>query len=243
MPPQSSAQQNAAIHLDAPSQLDAELKMMLPIFEVPESEDTWERFEEALSRLAAIVRGSNHLPNIVQVLRKLRIPINNSMLTERTRLSRTAMALLDEVARSLGGRFDPLVDTFVPTIIKITTRANKVFVTAASSTLISIVVNTRSLNIIPLLGESLKNSAKTTRIAAADALLNFLLLDPPADQRIDAYGDIFEIAIRDGAVDPAPAVRELSRKLWDAYPAVFPHRRDRCEFLVIFCVSEQWYKC
>ncbi|KAJ3087761.1 hypothetical protein HK102_010340 [Quaeritorhiza haematococci] len=66
----------ALAQLDA-SGLEAELKALLTLFEQRETEDNWTKFEDALNRLAAVVRGSHQLPQFVHFVKRLKIPLNN----------------------------------------------------------------------------------------------------------------------------------------------------------------------
>ncbi|KAJ1555337.1 hypothetical protein HK096_003621 [Nowakowskiella sp. JEL0078] len=218
------AQNNVTIQLNDSSQLEHEVKQFLVIFEQKESEETWESHENAIIRLTSIVRGSNHLPNLTQALRKLKTGIQNAIATDRTRLCRTSMLLVEEMGRSIGPRFDSLVDLFVPSVLKIATRANKVFVSSASQCLIVLVEHTGSVAMIPILSEALKNQSKTLRIAAIETILRFM--ETQNVERYEHLVEIIENIIRNGVVDSTSTVRENCRKVFEIYEKVFSHRVD-----------------
>ncbi|KAJ1548783.1 hypothetical protein HK405_015149, partial [Cladochytrium tenue] len=188
--------------LDSQSALDSEVAHIASVFELKESEDTWLQLDEALARLNAIVRGSHHLPGVVPAVKRLKLAILVALSTERTRLARTGMALVETMAAALGDRFEPLVDITVPPLLRLCSRANKVFVSCANATLKAVVEAAGVPSIIPLLHESLQSNSKSLRASAADCLVAVLEANNPS--RIEAFADAVEAAIKLTVVDAAP---------------------------------------
>ncbi|KAJ3117157.1 hypothetical protein HK098_006355 [Nowakowskiella sp. JEL0407] len=217
------ANRTDSITLDE-NRLEYEVKQMLIVFGQKETEETWESHENAIFKLTAIMRGSGHLTNMISALKRLKQGIQNAISTDRTRLSRAAMLLVEEIGRSLGSRFEALVDSFVPPVLKIATRANRVFVASSTQCLMVLVEHTGCTSIIPFLVESVKNPSKTLRIAAMDTLLKFM--NTQSSDRYDNLVDLVEAAIRIGIVDSTPVVRETCRKIFEIYKEIFPYRVD-----------------
>ncbi|KAJ1554393.1 hypothetical protein HK405_005194 [Cladochytrium tenue] len=205
--------------------LDGEVGRVLAVFEQRETEDTWMQMDDTLARLAAVTRGSAQLPGFVASLRRLKLVVPQALSTERTRLARTAMTLVEVLALSLGDRFEPLVDFSVPALLRLCTRANKVFVSCASATLRTVIEHAGVPSCVPLLAEALQSNSKSLRASAADCLNAALEANSPA--KLDVYGEAVETALRLAIVDAAPEVRTLARTSYDLFRAKFPGRLDR----------------
>ncbi|KAJ1556389.1 hypothetical protein HK405_011749 [Cladochytrium tenue] len=205
--------------------LDGEVRRVLAVFEQREAEDTWMQMDDALSRLVAVARGSAQLPGFVPSLQRLKVVLPQALATERTRLARRAMTLVEVLALSLGDRFEPLADFSVPALLRLCTRANKVIVKCASTTLRTVIEHAGIPSCVPLLAEALQSSSKSLRVSAADCLNVALEVNSPA--KLDVYGDAVETALRLAVVDAAPEVRTLARTSFDLFQAQFPARLDR----------------
>ena len=112
-----------------------------------ETEDTWEKINRALKRFQAVVRGgaATRFPDdFVALLRDPRTakPLVRSIVTERGALSGTALELVASCTR-LGPQFEPLLPIYLPPILRLFGRPNKVYTTRAAATVASIVKNTR----------------------------------------------------------------------------------------------------
>ena len=51
---------------------DAEVKQLLAVFNLKETEETWNRFEDAIVRLTLVTRGSYSLPNFLPGMKRLK---------------------------------------------------------------------------------------------------------------------------------------------------------------------------
>eukprot|EP00842_Homolaphlyctis_polyrhiza_P000762 jgi/Hompol1/1687/HPOL_001419-RA len=199
---------------------------MVALFEQRETEENWTKMEDALLRLTAIVRGSAQLPGFATTIKtRMKTAIVNSLCTDRTRLARTAMTLVEELAKNLRERFETLSSTILPSVILLTARANKVFVASASMALKTCIECAGLPTLAPSLAEATKNPSKTMRIAAMESLK--LLLDVNSPQRLGNQVEIIETVVRDGVVDSTNEVRDLARSMFDVYRAKFPDRVDR----------------
>ncbi|KAJ1541650.1 hypothetical protein HK405_010510, partial [Cladochytrium tenue] len=206
------------------ARLDGEVRHVLAVFEQRETEDTWMQMDEALARLAAVARGSAQLPAFVTSLHRLKLVVPQALSTERTKLARTAMTLVEVCALSLGDRFEPLANFTVPALLRLCTRANKVFVKCASATLRKIFEHAGIPSCVPLLVEALQSNSKSLRVSAADCLKVTLETNSPA--KLDVYGDAVVTALRLAIVDAVPEVKTLARTSFELFQAKFPARLD-----------------
>ncbi|RKO87178.1 hypothetical protein BDK51DRAFT_18238 [Blyttiomyces helicus] len=145
--------------------------------------------------------------------------------TERTRLARTAMTFITVLATTLGDRFEPLVDPFLPVVLRLSSRANKVYVSTAAETLRAAIEACGAPSFIPTLVESIKSPSKSLRHAAMEGLL--LELTWNSQVRLEPYADAMELAMREGVVDSTPVVRDLAKRMFERYKDVLPGRIDR----------------
>ncbi|KAI9140556.1 clasp N terminal-domain-containing protein [Paraphysoderma sedebokerense] len=215
-----------SIPLRDAADLDKEFKSLCVLFQDKESEHTWELFDTALRRLGGLLRGgANNFDAFLPGIKALKQPICNSMLTERTRLSGTACELVDELAKVLGPDFESLSEAFIPTLLKICVRTNKVFITRASNALKSIIRNCNPYKHIPKFCECMKNSSKSLRAVVIELI--HLILDTIDSDILEDYVDVIEVALKDGLSDSSPVVRDWSKKIYELYRNDFGDRVER----------------
>ncbi|KAI8927271.1 clasp N terminal-domain-containing protein [Entophlyctis helioformis] len=219
--------------------LDHEIRGIAAFFEANqrETEENWTKMEDLLVRLTAIVQGcgpaGSSAPGAAAVLQalplaiktRLKTPINNCLLTERTRLARTSLVLIEALARTLRDRFELLSDTFLPTVLKLTARANKVYVGSASAALRVCISSAGLVSFMPHLAEAGKNQSKTMRIAAMESFK--CVLDSNSVERLTGAADLVESILACSVLDSTVEVRDLARSAFESYAAVFPDRVAR----------------
>ena len=149
------------------------------------------------------------------------------MSSERSRLSGAALDFLNIVAPRLSLKFEPLVSLLLPSVLRLSNRPNKVYVTRAEKSLMMIITYCPIPSVISHLLVACKESKIATgRIAAVEGALRALnkwdWTQTPLKAKV---GDIEEI-IRLSGKDKDPSVRQSSRKVFDAYKALFADRLD-----------------
>ncbi|KAI9102614.1 clasp N terminal-domain-containing protein [Phlyctochytrium arcticum] len=215
------------IVLSDDNSLDHELRSLVSKFEDErETEENWTARENALLRFGAVTRGSSSLPSFVPLCKaKLKGVFHAALVTERTRLARTTMLVIQDMAGVLGDRFEPLVDMTLPHVLKLATRANKVFVQTAKQTMLKCIEEAGVPSIIPLLVEGHRNPSKTLREVSAECLV-CLLEDLPA-ARLQPFAEAVETAVSVAAVDPLSNVRDFAKRGFESYKRVYPHRAEK----------------
>ncbi|CAG8583223.1 4597_t:CDS:2, partial [Ambispora leptoticha] len=210
--------------IESATQFEAELKKISEVLQEKETEHTWQLLEKELKRLAVLTReiGGTYENILISSSKSLRVPIVNSLATERTRLSGAACEFVEELGRCLGPKFETLVDFFFPALLKLCARTNKVFITRAQKSIMTIIRNCKIPALIPKFKEALKDQNKTLRTSAAEFILVSLEVNDVG--ALSKYIADLEWAIREGAIDSTPAVRSTSKKTFEIFKLKFDLR-------------------
>ncbi|RUS21942.1 clasp N terminal-domain-containing protein [Endogone sp. FLAS-F59071] len=222
------------------AEFDGEIKRLLYLFQDKETDSTWESFDKALKDLSSWARlGAYEYQSFVPAIKALKTPIVNSLLTERTRLSGTASELTESLAIVLGRNFEPLNELFMPSLIKLCGRTNKVMVTRALHAVRAIISQSRVPRAIPRFCEPIiqVDPNKGLRSSMAECLLTSLKVNDVRE--LEPLIENLEKVIKSGAMDPAPEVRETVRKIYDLYKSKFEERVG--SFVEILSADEKKY--
>ena len=169
------------------------------VFSEKETEQTWSSFNSQLrkweqlvtdtvasSRASAVSPGTTGLPLNHPLRARLTSTlgpyggiapyIQTSIISERTILSATACDMVKAVAAGLGLEFDPLVEVFGPSLLKLCQRSNKVFTKRAEDTIFAMIDDSKSVRWVPLLCENMSkaNKNRQAKASAARSLVKFL---------------------------------------------------------------------
>lgn len=169
----------------------------------------------------------NFPDDLVLGIRTFSRPLISAMSSERSRLSGAAIDLLHTLACGLGNDAEPLISIFIPTLITLCTRTNKVFITRARTCILAFIEHTQLPAILPFLAEASKDKSVTLRIVAAECVLACLNCFNPPDLERESRAKAIEGIIRLTAKDASADVRKLSRKVFEAYKALMPGRVDK----------------
>lgn len=142
-------------------------------------------------------------------------------MTERTRLSGTAVELLECIAARKGPEFIPHLSTYIPPLLKLCARTNKVFIVRAQKCISTIIKYTESGNIIPLLLERSRDKSASLRSIVAQSLIYALDHIQEAELRNRLSG--IEEAVRMGLSDPTMVVRQAYRHIFDKMADKYPN--------------------
>lgn len=154
------------------------------------------------------------------------------MNSERTRLSAAALECITIIAPRIGPAFDTLVPLFMPHILRLSTRSNKVYVTRSQASMGLIIGYCHIPSIIPYLLIACKESKIVTgRAVAIEGVLRCLNKWDWAQKDIRSrVGDIEEV-IKVTGRDKDAGIRQASRKVFEAYKILFPERVD--EYVIL----------
>ncbi|KAI0743948.1 clasp N terminal-domain-containing protein [Daedaleopsis nitida] len=208
------------------SHLHDELASVQDALSVTETEETWDSIGRAITRLSALCTGNaNKYPQeLVTTLRSSARPINSALNSERTRLSGAATEFITTAATLLGSAFEPLIPHYLPTLLILCTKANKVFITRAKAAIAAFVEHTHAPMIIHYVAESIKDKSVSLRLAAAETLMLCMNSFNPPDLEKEQRAKEIEACIRSTAVDASADVRKVSKKIFEAYKILLPGR-------------------
>jgi hypothetical protein len=129
------------------------------------------------------------------------------------------------LAGSLKLQFSQIMDFLLPTVLKLTTRANKVYVSSATLTLKTCIKNAGCVPFISNLAEGLQSQSKSQKIASMECILEILQGNQREDLQTKVQEVEFVIAI--GIVDSFSEVRDLCRKVFESYRTTFAERVEK----------------
>lgn len=211
------------IPITTDEELDTLLAQLEPALNMRETEHSWEHIDAALARFQAATRGGAHkVPSYVPVVRDIAGVITTSLLSERTRLSGTASDVINSMAPRLGDGFAPLLPLFVPPLLQICARTNKVAVKRAEKSLYLICRHCRPVGIVPHLQNAIQDKAPSLRAVAAGCMV-FLLADADPVRFARRIAEL-ESCIAHAVTDASPDVRRASRDAYSKYASLWPER-------------------
>lgn len=194
-----------------------------------ETEDSWDKIEQGIVQLTQCCNngGCEFVTEMVAGIRSLSRPLNHAMNSDRSRLSGSAIELVTALLAGLGPSFEPLVSLFLPTLLGLCARTNKVFTSRAKACIFAVIENTQLPSLLPYLAESVNHKSTFLRLVAAEGVLACLnCFNPPdieKDTRVRLIEDVIKLAARDASAD----VRRAGKKIFEAYKALLPDRVER----------------
>ncbi|PIA18375.1 hypothetical protein COEREDRAFT_24605, partial [Coemansia reversa NRRL 1564] len=146
--------------------------------------------------------------------------------SERTRLSGTGLMLLEELARQMETRFQPLCDILFSSALKTCGRANKVFVTRGVNCLTTVITYAHCAEQTPNICYAAANDpSKTVRSSAAKLLMSIISCCTVPE--LTPHLATVEKAIGEGVVDANPDARTTARQSYEIYVKRFSNRVEQ----------------
>lgn len=208
------------------AELQFQFGQLIPALYLVETEDSWQKIDGALSKLEAITKsGAYKNEAFVPLIKEHAAPIVNSLLSERTKLSGTAADLLTSVAPRLANRFEPLISTFIPPLLQLCARTNKVALVRAKKCLLLIAKHCKLASLLPYLRDAARDKSITLRNVAVEVTLMLVESIENIEKLERRVGDI-ESIIKSTATDRDPEVRQWSKRMFELYGERFPYRLD-----------------
>ncbi|KAG6813655.1 hypothetical protein H0H92_008892 [Tricholoma furcatifolium] len=209
--------------------LNSRVDLLRPKITQPETEDSWEIISNNLKLLTDLCQnaGACDFPTeLIAILRSLSRPITNSLSTERTRLSSVALDLISAVATGIGRSFKPLLPIFLPTLLSLCGRTNKVVITRSKVCITAIIESTQLPAILSYFVQSIEDKSTTIRLTAAEGTLTCVNCFNPPDLEQDARASEIETIMRMAMKDSQGDIRAIGRKLFEAYKLLLPQRTE-----------------
>ncbi|KAJ2231411.1 hypothetical protein IWW45_005490 [Coemansia sp. RSA 485] len=209
---------------ESAADFEAKFRVLLTKLDAVENEETWQQIDDALKGLVSLVKaGATKFETFVPTMKPAVKFINSAILSERTRLSGTALMLVEEISKMMETRFTPLSDLIFPTAMKTCGRANKVFVTRGIKCLTTVITYSHLPEQTPRVCDAAMTDVnKTVRSSAAKLLMSIVscCTVPELTQHLA----LVEKAIAAGVVDANPDARTTARQSYEIYIKRFSDR-------------------
>ncbi|KAI9500674.1 clasp N terminal-domain-containing protein [Coemansia spiralis] len=212
---------------ESASDFEAKFKTLIAKLDVVEHEETWSQIDDALKSLISLVKaGATKFDSFVPTMKQAAKFINSAISSERTRLSGTALTLVEELARMMETRFHPLLDMLFQTAMKTCGRANKVFVTRGVNCLTTVITYSHAPEQTPHICRATSTDPNKTMRASAAKLL-MATVSCCTVPELTPHLAIVEKAIADGVVDANPDARTTARQSYEIYIKRFSDRVEQ----------------
>ncbi|TFY50762.1 hypothetical protein EVJ58_g10899 [Rhodofomes roseus] len=217
------------IKCQTPAAYAHQLESLRDALSIPESEETWDRILHSMLTFNSLVRANapTWAQETVVSVRPISRSLNNSVNSERSRLSGAAIELVTTLITTLGPSFEGLIPLFLPTLLGLCIRPNKVFQSRARQCLLATIDHSLSPSLLPYFAESVKDKSASLRLIAAECVMACLNSLNPPDLEKEPRAREIEIIIRSTATDASADVRKIGRKIFEAYKLVLPSRVDK----------------
>ncbi|EIW82946.1 hypothetical protein CONPUDRAFT_164002 [Coniophora puteana RWD-64-598 SS2] len=214
------------IQCSSPSSVAAEVNSVRTKVCLAETEESWDAIAGGISHLTALCNqgGCEYPAELTNAMRSLSRPLSSAICSERSRLSGAAIELVTTLAAGLSSAFDSLLPIFLPTLLNVCSRTNKVFTTRAKACIVTIIENTQLPIILTYLADAVKNKSISLRLTAIEGVLSCLNCFNPPDIEKDARAKLVEEVIKATARDANSDIRKVSKKVFEAYKALMPGR-------------------
>lgn len=202
---------------------------MLPSFDGKETEFNWQQREKHITRLRSYLRGNgptHYVDTIVWALKFNSAGILKAANSLRTTLSSAACQLIKEMAIILGNNIDPIAETYLSGIIKMTSLTKKITHTNANITTSAIFANTSySIRLLNHIQVAMNEKNIQPRLFSGKWIRIILFRHRTAKSSMEATGgrDIIQSCISKGLSDASPGVREEMRLAFWAFNEVWPN--------------------
>ncbi|KAJ2721456.1 hypothetical protein GGI07_003969 [Coemansia sp. Benny D115] len=209
---------------ESASEFEAKFRELVKKLDVVEHEETWQQIDDALKGLISLVKaGVTKFDTFVPTIKQADKYITSAVLSERTRLSGTALQLVEEMARSMETRFTAISELLFPPVMKTCGRANKVFVTRGIKCLTQVITYAHVPEQTPRICDAVSNDVnKTVRSSAAKLLMSIISCCTVPE--LNPHLAVVEKAIASGVVDANPDARTTARQSYEIYIKRFSNR-------------------
>ncbi|KAL0093334.1 clasp N terminal-domain-containing protein [Phycomyces blakesleeanus] len=206
------------------------MKRVELVFKRKESEETWEMHNAALRNMTTwILKIDAHKQTyFIERIKKLKAPIIISLLSERSRLSGTAMEMLKALSKAMKTDYQDIHELFATALFSLFSKSSKVTHTRALECYKSIVNNSSIPKGIRHLCLALKKPPipnKSARECALECLNTLIQVNDPT--KITQYILSIEETIKISAKDPSSEVRSKARVCYKAYHDKFTEEAER----------------
>ncbi|KAJ8590443.1 hypothetical protein M405DRAFT_736837, partial [Rhizopogon salebrosus TDB-379] len=142
----------------------------------------------------------------------------------RCSLSGSATELLIVLSSGLGRSFAPLVPIFLPTVLGLCARANRLFITRAQACILAMIRGTQSPFILQCLADSVNHKLTSVRLVAAEGIHVYLHCFKIRAVNTETRARLVEAVIKSTALDENADMQHVGKKILEGYTAFSPGR-------------------
>lgn len=227
--PQYAVEQLSSEQVFSADSFKRDITEMMTAFEGKETEFNWQQREKHISRLRAILRGNGavqFLDSLIWGIKFLVSGILKAANSLRTTLSSGACQFIKEMAIILGHNIDPIADTFLANIMKMTALSKKITHTNANITSSAIIANSSySIRTVNHILSAMNEKNIQPRLYCGKWIRIILCRHRIVKSSMESSGgrEIMETCIIKGLSDASPGVREEMRQAFWAFNEVWPN--------------------
>ncbi|BEI79912.1 hypothetical protein CcaverHIS002_0104410 [Cutaneotrichosporon cavernicola] len=225
MPPPDAA--GLKIPCSTPQILQVELDVLATALGPPEREDTWEKMEKGIIRFTGVSRGGGykHIDLFVRGVgnKGVGLRIVDCMMSDRGRLSGVSTDLLQAMAPRLASHFGPLVPLYLPPLVRLLARPNKVFFKRAEKCLATIILHCPLPTILIYLSHGLDDRSDQCKRASAIGIES-AMIQWDCHRWSEKDLDLLELCVRKMATDRDGEVRKTARRVWGLFSELWSER-------------------
>lgn len=203
-----------------------------PRLSLPETEESWEKVLSALEELEKLCQlgACEHTSELISSVRSIHRNITSAMNSERTRLSGAALDTIGKLASCLNADFEPLMSLFLPGLLLLSGRTNKVVAARAKACILTIIDATQLPGVLTHLANFVKDKSPTIRLVVAEGTLSCLKCFNPPDLEKEIFSRSIENIIRSAVRDANADIRRVGKDIFQSYKVLLPRRVERCIF-------------
>lgn len=147
------------------------------------------------------------------------------MLSDRGRLSGVSTDLLQTFAPRLAAQFHSLIHLYLPPLVRLLARPNKVYLKRAEKCLQTIITHCHLPSILIYLRNGLDDKSDACKRASAVGVER-AVLEWDRDIWNEKGLDVLELCIRKMATDRDADVRKTGKRVWALFMDIWPERID-----------------
>ncbi|RKP21929.1 hypothetical protein ROZALSC1DRAFT_26691 [Rozella allomycis CSF55] len=166
-----------------------------------ETEHTWQQIDNSIKSLSKICKERRDPDSFLQFVKKNKEILILCLSTERTRLSGTTVELLTDIIQTYGLEAEAAIECFIPTLLKLCTRANKVFISRSSKCLEMISVKVGSPKLLQRVKEASLSTNKGLRLISVGLATNLLQHMKHPEVYVSTFEEIIKSSLDDASAD------------------------------------------
>ncbi|KAK9468522.1 clasp N terminal-domain-containing protein [Lipomyces arxii] len=217
-------------HVTSADDLESYMDSLATVFEGKESEFNWEQRQRNIVLLRELTRGNavtEHIVVFITCLKGQVDGINKSASSLRTTLSAHGCKLIMDLAVMVGAAIDPFVDSFLQSLIKLSSSTKKIAAQNAHAAVVVLLAHTSfQSRIASLVAAACRDKNAQTRLYGCSWLQLLLAVHQNRKTVMEGFNcvELFEGSIKHCLTDANPKVRETIRPTFWEFVNIWPSR-------------------